>query len=200
MNFSGEIAQFIPGQPKQVQQDSLNGVTYLDDFEAAKLPFNMMGVQRWKLASFPKYQHTSDLFDPKIVYTSTDDSLAANYSRAKLSWYQIDPQVYNRQYAEIPTDDRYNSYTRMITQNEIFPTITALSGSSYQPTFDLRYQPSKRGPYNYQTDPNRINVNGELSIPYESWAGIMADINTNTDFEAQNVEFIEFLAVRPFLR
>lgn len=199
MNFSGEIAQFIPGQPKQVQQDSLKGVTYLDDFEAAKLPFNMMGVQRWKLASFPKYQHTSDLFDPKIVYTSTDDSLAANYSRAKLSWYQIDPQVYNRQYAEIPNEDRNNSYTRMITQREIFPTITALTGASYQPTFDLRYQPSKRGPYNYQTDPNRINANGELSIPYESWAGIMADINTNTDFEAQNVEFIEFWLLDPFL-
>lgn len=198
MNFSGEIAQFIPGQPKQVQQDSLRGVTYIDDFEAAKLPYNMMGVQRWKLASFPKYQPASELFDPKTQYPATD-SLATNYSRAKLSWYQIDPQVYNRQFADIPDADRDYTYTRMITQTEIFPTITALTGTTFQPTFDLRYQPSKRGPYNYQTDPARVNDKGEFSNPNENWAGIMADINTNTDFEAQNVEFIEFWLLDPFL-
>lgn len=197
MNFSGEIAQFIPGQPKQVQQDSLRGVTYLDDFEAAKLPYNMMGGQRWKLASFPKYQPSTELFDPKTQYAL--DTLAPNYSRAKFSWYSVDPQVYNRQYADIPDADRDYSYTRLITQNEIFPTITTLQGSSYQPTMDLRYQPSKRGPYNYQTDSLRVNSDGGLSIPYENWAGIMADINTNTDFEAQNVEFIEFWLLDPFL-
>lgn len=196
-NFSGEWAQLRPGQPRQVMQDSLQGITYIDDFEAAKMPYSMMGIQRWKLASFPRFQPANRFYNPETDFPN--DSLAMGYSRAQLSWYQIDPQVYNPDIAKIPTGDKDSSYTRPVTPYELFPQITALPGAAFQPTFDLHYFPAKRGPYNYQTDPSKLSVSGRFLKPKENWAGIMAEINTNIDFEAQNVEFIEFWMMDPFL-
>lgn len=197
MNFMGEWAQFRPGMPKQVIQDSLQGITFIDDFEASKQTYNMTSSQRWKLASFPQHLSTDSLYDPKVEYPN--DTLARSYSRALLSWYQIDPQVFNPQFAKIPEIDKENSYTRPITPTEIYTQRTVPAGSGFQSTLDLHYYPTRRGPYNYQYHKEKLDVDGYFTKPKENWAGIMADINTNVDFEAQNVEFIEFWMMDPFM-
>ncbi|MCI4670981.1 MAG: cell surface protein SprA [Bacteroidia bacterium] len=191
---AGEFAQFLPGVPRAIRNSTDRGIVYLDDFEAAATPFTLMGWQRWKVATYP--EGNDRLFDPRELYTSP---LAENYSRAKLSWYTIDQIYYNRWRNRVPEEDQNSNYTRQITPNEIFPTAQRAFGSQLlQPTFDLRYNPLERGFYNFQVDKNRVEPNGNFSNPEENWAGIMRSIDVNNDFEATNVEFVEFWLMDPF--
>ena len=57
------------------------------------------------------------------------------------------------------------------------------------------YYPNDRGRYNYSVD--RLNSDGNLMNPQNNWAGIMRKIETN-DFEAANIEFVEFWMMDPF--
>jgi cell surface protein SprA len=190
---TAEFAQFIPGAPKAIRNQEDRGIVYLDDFEAASTPFTLMGWQRWEMASFP--EGNDRLFDPREVYTSP---IAENYSRGKFNWYQIDQIYYNAWRSRIPDEDQSNNYTRQILPLEIFPTATRAFGNQFQFTFDLRFDPTRRGFYNYQSDPNRIASNGRFSSPEENWGGIMRSIDVNNDFEATNVEFLEFWLMDPF--
>ena len=202
LNFSGEVAYFIPGQPKQVKLNGENGTIYLDDFEAAKQPYNMMGTQNWKLASFPKYLTDEQLYDYSNHLTAAD-SFAAKWAkgmtRAKLAWYQIDPQIYYNDVVKIPAEDKTNSYTRPVSPTEIFPPATVPPGSGFQTTLDLHYFPDERGPYNFQASIDKVDASGKFIHPKENWAGVMADMKMNADFEAANVEFIEFWMMSPFM-
>ena len=195
LNAAAEFAQFIPGAPRVVKNDRDKGIVFLDDFEAAATPYNQQGQLKWKLASFP--EGNPRLFDPRAQYA---DPLATNFSRARLAWYQIDQAFYRRFGVTIPDDDLTNNYIRQIRQTELFPTSTPVFGGNFQPTFDLRYIPTDRGPYNYQTDQDKLAPNtGEFSQPKENWAGVMREIDINNDFEATNVEFLEFWMMDPFL-
>ena len=60
---------------------------------------------------------------------------------------------------------------------------------------DLAYYPEERGPNNYTV--NGINEYGKLITPNLSWGGIMRKLETN-DFEASNIEFVEFWMMDPF--
>ncbi|MDQ3072804.1 MAG: cell surface protein SprA, partial [Bacteroidota bacterium] len=64
------------------------------------------------------------------------------------------------------------------------------------PTFDLTYYPMVRGPYNYNTDD--LTSEGLLTDPETRWAGIMRGITVN-DFEAANIEYMEFWVMDPFI-
>lgn len=199
ISASAEGAQFIPGQPKVVKTDQERGIAYIDDFESAKQPFSLQGIQQWKLASFPATG--SDIVDP----TNANDPVSSNYTRAKLAWYQIDQTLYQgRGFGgadiNVPEEDRENNYTRRVTPFELFPTASRSFGNAFQYTFDLNYNPKERGPYNYQTSSNKIEAStGEFSNPRENWAGIMREIDVNNDFEATNVEFLEFWIMDPYL-
>lgn len=194
LNFAGEFAQFIPGAPRATRNAEDRGIVYLDDFESAATPYTLRGLQRWKLASFP--EGNTELYNPANDYNSP---LAANFSRAKLAWYQIDQAFYQRGLnLEVPDEDLENNFTRQVKQSEIFPTGTFAFGTDFLSTFDLRYIPTERGMYNYQTDRRRVAPNGSLSQPQENWAGIMREIDINNDFEATNVEFLEFWLMDPF--
>ncbi|MEL7195686.1 MAG: cell surface protein SprA, partial [Bacteroidota bacterium] len=196
---SAEFAQFLPGAPNQTKlrdQDGNvidNGIVYLDDFESSTPPFTLMNTSNWFLASYP--EGNPDVFDPRTVY---NNPRSANYNRGKLAWYSIDQVFYNARANEVPDADQENNYTRKIEPTEIFPQASLPIGNIFQRTFDLRYDPRLRGPYNYQVDPTRVSSNGLLSQPDENWAGVMRVIDLNNDFEATNVEFIEFWMMDPF--
>ena len=193
-NVAGEFAQFIPGAPRAIRNNEDRGIVYLDDFESAATPYTLRGLQRWKLASFP--EGNNRLYDPRLDY---NNPLASNYTRAKLSWYQIDQAFFQRGLnLEVPDEDLNNNFTRQVKQSEIFPTGTFAFGTDFLTTFDLRYLPTQRGMYNYQVDRRRVAENGSLSQPKENWAGIMREIDINNDFEATNVEFLEFWLMDPF--
>src|SRR5690606_34962596 len=56
--------------------------------------------------------------------------------------------------------------------------------------------PMTRGPYNYTT--MGVNPDGTLSNPRNRWGGIFRKLES-TDFEALNIEFIEFWVMDPFI-
>ena len=60
---------------------------------------------------------------------------------------------------------------------------------------DLKAIIQMRGPYNYTV--SELNSDGTLINPQNNWGGIMRKIETN-DFEACNIEFIEFWMMDPF--
>ncbi|MEL6590583.1 MAG: cell surface protein SprA, partial [Bacteroidota bacterium] len=193
-----ETAQFIPGQPRVVRTADERGIVYLDDFEAAANPYSLQGLLRWRLASYPEDESGElDIYDPTDFYT---DARARNFSRGKLSWYQIDQIFYQNARNEIPESNLSENYTRQVRPNEIFPTATRAFGQNIQPTFDLSFQPAQRGPYNYQADPNKIDpATGLFTRPEESWGGITREMDVNNDFEATNIEFVEFWLMDPFM-
>ncbi|MDX1906467.1 MAG: cell surface protein SprA [Bacteroidia bacterium] len=196
LNLAGEMAQFIPGAPPINKNSEDKGIVYLDDFEAAATPYSLQSQIKWRMASFP--EGNTRLLDPTAIWTSP---LAANFTRAKLAWYQIDMSFYQRLGAEFPEADLYNNYTRQILPREIFPTASRAFGNNLQPTFDLHYIPNQRGLYNYQYESSRLDpATGLLTEPRENWAGVMREIDVNNDFEATNVEFIEFWMMDPFLQ
>ncbi|WNJ21415.1 cell surface protein SprA [Pontibacter sp. G13] len=194
ISLAGEFAQFLPGTPSVNKTEEDRGIVYLDDFEAAAQPTTITGIARWKMASFP--EGNPRLFDPRTAYLNP---LRDNYTRAKLSWYQIDQTFYLRGDLPIPDDDKSNNYTRQIQVNEIFPTANRAFGNTLINTFDLHYIPNERGLHNYQTSPTKLNPQGNFVDPEENWAGVQREIDVNNDFEATNVEFLEFWMMDPFM-
>ncbi|MFM2375154.1 MAG: hypothetical protein RLZZ165_251, partial [Bacteroidota bacterium] len=193
----GEFAQLIPGHPRAIEIDGEKGIAYLDDFESAKTTFDLMGNRAWSLASFPGNNGYNDMVTPGAGWNG---ALSAGFNRAKLAWYSIDPSFYygttNEKFPEV---DLSNHYTRQITPNEVFPNQTRITGDNLLRTFDLHYLPTRRGMYNYQADPTRINPDGTFRNPEEMWAGVQRRTSGNTDFEAANFEFMEFWLMDPFI-
>ena len=88
-------------------------------------------------------------------------------------------------------------YTREILEKEVFPNKDPQYGSQItnMSILDLAYYPNERGPYNYTV--SGLKSDGTLINPQNNWGGIMRKIETN-DFEAANIEFIEFWMMDPF--
>ncbi len=191
ITFRGEFAQLRPGIPRQVVTGSERGIAYIDDFEGLRNTLDLTQWTYWKLASVP----------PPLQPTNTDP-LGANFTRAALSWYFIDPEFFNRP-SSFGLNDQSpalnNHYTRRVEPQEVFPNRTIAAGSNLLTTFDLYYRPQQRGPYNYNANPADLNPDGTFRNPTRNWAGMMRRVIGNTDFEAVNYEFIEFWLMDPFL-
>jgi cell surface protein SprA len=90
-------------------------------------------------------------------------------------------------------------YTREVLETEVFPNKDPNLGSQITnlSVLDIAYYPKERGPYNYTYTMEGINANGELEGANTNWAGMMRKLETN-DFEAANIEFVEFWMMDPF--
>ena len=202
ITFEAEAALLQPGHAKAINQDNdgdgkdeRGGVVYVDDFEGTTSRIDLRTpANRWYLASVPQndIQNNNPLF-PESAFV---DTTLTGVNRAKLSWYRMDFSV--------PRNND-NPYEAAIPQTEVFPNANVQPGLSNNiQTFDLTYYPDERGPYNFDL-PNGgtqysagINNGGRLLEPETRWGGIMRDLNTN-DFQAANIEFIEFWMLDPFL-
>jgi cell surface protein SprA len=192
INFTGEAAMLRPGHSRAINQNRADkgGVVYIDDFEGTSNSFDLrQPVANWYLASVPQNQTDVGLFpESKLV-----DSLDYGVNRAKLSWYRIDQTVRN-------TVDTKNPYTSFVPQIEVFPNVQLQPQDLPNiPTFDLSYNPLARGPYNFDKPQGTafsagVRAEGDslrLLKPEERWGGIMRALTTN-DFQAANIEFLEF--------
>ncbi|MBR3711071.1 MAG: cell surface protein SprA [Bacteroidales bacterium] len=198
IRFDGEFARFIPGLSKSVSE---RGTSYIDDFEGAKSTIDLRLFNQWHLASTP--QHQTDLFPEAAPNTG----LAYGKNRAKLSWYTIDQNVfYDRSTTirpkNITSDELSKHSVRQVLETEIFPTKDIVAGTPTNiSVLNLAFFPTDRGPYNYDVTPNQyssgVNENGDLYDPQSRWAGVMRKMET-TDFEATNIEYIEFWMMDPF--
>ncbi len=184
---NAEFAQMIPGTAA-----GAHGRVYVDDFESTKIGYDVRYASNWRLASTPS------MFK-EATYSNNVDY---GKNRALLAWYYID-NMFNRTTAQTPahiTRDKEqlsNHFVREIAEQEIFPNRELVYGqSSYIQTLDLSYYPTERGPYNIVA--SEFDSNGRLTNPTKRWGGIMRKLET-TDFEANNIEYLEFWLLDPFV-
>ena len=202
LTFYGEAAWLKPGHSKAINiNEDKGGTVYIDDFEGTSSGYDLkFPFTAWKLASTPRNSpdESGDIMFPEA---SLPNDLTYGFKRAKLAWYNIDP-LYTRnnsatpQYIKDNACDFITQYTREVTQQEVFPNRQADVFESTLLTFDLAYYPRERGPYNYTT--TGINNRDRFITGKDKWGGVMRSIDQN-DFEAANIEFIEFWVLDPYI-
>jgi len=192
-NFSirGDVAYLIPGTPKSID---INGEasSYIDDFEGSQTPLQIRSEQQWYLASTPKGDTTLDLGGDEV-------GLAYGMKRARLSWFNIDSDLYNTNRPEnIDNDELSRAEVRRIDNEELFPEDEQdYTESSFIRTLNLAFFPNERGTYNFDTEPVTLNADGTFNNPEERWGGITRPL-TITDFENSNIEYIQFWIMNPY--
>jgi len=191
ITLSAEYAQLIPGHYKS---EWGGDYSYIDDFERAKMPIDLRSPHAWNLSATPSFFTESRLVN-NINYGK---------NRALLAWYYIDG-LFTRKSSLTPghikndEEQLSNHYVREIKESELFPSKDArYTESSSIPVLNLAYYPKERGPYNL--DALGMNPDGTLSNPQARWGGIFRKIESgNTDFDANNIEHIEFWLMDPFI-
>ena len=208
VSVAAEAAYFMPGHAKAINIDKA-GTVYIDDFEGASTNFDLKGSYlTWALASTPKGMPNTYGVE-KFPESRISDSLIYGFNRAKLSWYSIDPIFQNGGGGSNPLssslqqDTKNNMYTRQYFEQDVFRNKqNSLITNPPLYTLDLSYFPDEKGPYNFETTPTPyskgLNANGKLNNPETRWAGITRTIDGTSDFEAANVEFIQFWVLDPF--
>lgn len=195
----GEFAQLIPGNAKAIGK---NGNSYVDDFEGSISLIDLKSPSAWSLASIPQGQPT--LFPEAAL----NDDIKTGLNRAQFNWYNIDPLFYGQQNSSlkppnIPETTFSNNFMRQVLETELFPSKTPANGQPVVlPVLDLAFYPSERGPYNYDVSPTSgissgISSTGRLVKPESRWGGIMRRLETN-DFQAANIEYVQFWMMDPF--
>lgn len=196
---SGEFAYLVPGHSKAIGK---SGNSYVDDFEGSQSTIDLRNQGSWSIASTPQRQGAkgTNLF-PEGDFIN---NLASGYNRALLSWYVIDPIFFTQTNGYTPSNINANmmshNFMREIREQEVFPNKQTATQSNIV-TLDLAYYPTERGPYNYDAQPSLVSAgldaNGNLNKPQSRWGGMMRSLQT-TDFEASNIEYIQFWVMDPF--
>jgi len=189
-----EGAALIPGFSNAINlQSDEGGSVYIDDFEgtAARIDISQP-LDRWNLASIPENDPQNNM--PLFPESALNDSRLVTVNRALINWYRLDRNIGGAQ---------GDPYTRIVDQNEIFPNRTIQPGLNIFRPMDITYYPSRRGQYNYDV-PNGtaysagVDEAGRLKDPETRWGGIMRGLTVN-DFQASNIEYIEFWMLNPFM-
>ena len=194
-SFKGEVAQLIAGSSK-----TLDDKSYVDDFEAAKKTISLKDVNQWTLASTP--------YDPTNLYfpeSKLSNNLDYGKNRSLISWYIIDHLFNQTGTSQTPAhlrgdnDQLSNHFVRTIQEKELFPNRQkTLQQSNLLTVMNLAFYPKERGPYNF--DVQGMDQNGFLTEPEKRWGGIMRRIESGyTNFESNNIEYIEFWLMDPFV-
>ncbi|MDI1355241.1 MAG: cell surface protein SprA [bacterium] len=195
----GEVAKLFPGNAKAISTNG--GNSYVDDFEGSISLIDIKGASSWFLASVPQGLTS---FPEGVL--SNDIKVGLN--RARFNWYNIDAMFTRDQNGTTPAYYSSkklfsNNMWRQVFETELFPGKTPPNGQQIVlPLLDLGFFPSERGPYNYDVNPvpgisKGINNDGTLIAPASRWGGIMRKLETN-DFQAANVEYVQFWLMDPF--
>ncbi len=195
INAYGEAAFMQPGHPPQIGKGD-QGLIFIDDFEGTRATIDLrFPFVSWAMASTPQG-------NTKFPESTLTDSIDYNKNRAKLSWYNIEPNLQDKNSPNNPLRrnlaELSDPRVRQVFTNELFPQRTTNITDVQAATFDLAYYPTDKGPYNFESSPTQINAQGKLNNPAARWGGIMRSID-QTDFETNNIEFVEFWMQNPFI-
>lgn len=195
INAYGEVAVLKPGHPSQIGKGE-QGLIFIDDFEGTRASIDLrFPYTSWVMASTPQG-------NPKFPEAMLTDSLDYNKNRAKLAWYNIEPNLQDKNSTNNPLRKNLAELSdprvRQVFTNELFPQRTTNITDVQAATFDLAYYPTDKGAYNFETSPGQVTSAGKLTNPAARWAGIMRSID-QTDFETNNIEFVEFWVQNPFI-
>lgn len=200
LNMNVEGASLLPGHPKQIDALDPEGSVYIDNFEGTSSTYDLkFPAISWSLSSTPL--GAVNRFGQTLFPEASDnDMLSYGKNRAVLAWYTIEPTLVDPgtsvpNYVKI---DSNQHYIRMVQQQDVFPNVPSIPLQNILTTFDLGYYPKDRGPYNFDASANVDPVTGKFTNPQDRWGGIMRPID-NTDFEAANVEYIQFWVMDPFI-
>ena len=207
VTFEGEFAQLIPGHPSVIDE---SGTAFLDDFEGTRISYDMRNWTAWQIASVPQGQ---SIFPEGELLNNINGGV----NRAKFAWYTIDPLFLRNdtrtpQHIKDDEDQIKNHFVREVYEQELFPNRQTAYG---QPTnisvLNISYYPMDRGPYNFDRGDNGVvdsiinrsvsagvNYDGTLKEPETRWGGMMRQIDV-PDFEAANIEYIEFWMMDPYV-
>ena len=191
ISFQAEGAGLFPGHSRAINKgDNKGGVSYIDDFEGARTPYDLTRSPiSWKLSSTP-------LRFPE----STTNGLEYTYNRAKLAWYNVDQLFYIGSNVNKPNhisdEDIKNHFVRQVVPQEVFPFRQPLQLPVNEPVLNLAYYPTERGPYNYNPV---LNSEGRLQSPSQNWGGITRAITSDIDFDQANIQYIEFWMMSPYI-
>lgn len=196
----GEVAKLFPGNAKAIKTDG--GNSYIDDFEGSISLIDIKGASSWMLASIP--QGIKGAFPEAFL----NNDIKTGLNRARFNWYNIDAMFTRDQAGTTP--DYYksqklfsNNMWRQVFETELFPGKTPPNGQQVVlPLLDIGFYPAQRGPYNYDVIGEKnissgINFDGSLKDPDKRWGGMMRRLETN-DFQAANIEYIQFWMMDPF--
>ncbi len=199
ISLYGEAAKLFPGHSRAI--GSNGGTSYVDDFEGSQSRIDLRAFTAWQYASIPQAQY--NLFPE----ASLNNDLRLGYNRARFAWYIIDPLFFRNSSitpASITDQVQSNNFMREVLENEVFPNKQLSTGTPQNiATFDMAFYPTDRGAYNYELPAGSelisagLNPDGTLVDPKSRWGGIMRSLTT-TDFEASNIEEVEFWVMDPY--
>ena len=188
ISFSAEFAKLQAGTSGEVQSEA----SYIDDFESTENGIDIKSASSWMLSSLPS----------SMPYSNLTNDIRTGYDRAHISWYTIDPLFTRRSSSLTPAhiksdiEQLSNHYVREVYERELYPNKESTYGeSSTLSLFNVTYYPNERGPYNLDTD---LDFDGKLNNPAKRWGGITRQLST-TDFEAANIQYLEFWMLDPFI-
>ncbi len=198
ITLAAEGAVLKPGHSKAINPNKKDkgGNLYIDDFEGSSIGIDLRTpTTEWVHASIPQNDLQNN--NTRFPEANLNNDIRSNVNRARINWYRIESNIFTNSGAADP-------FTSRIDQRDIFPNRTPVFGINNNiQTFDITYNPAERGPYNFDL-PNGgteysagINGEGELVDPESRWGGIMRDLR-NTDFQASNIEYIEFWMMNPY--
>lgn len=208
-NLSGEFARLSPGvsQTNAVEdairnnrlfEDEENGLVFLDDFEGVDVGLSFLNPTRWSLAAAPAavpgygpdasiFEDTTDVPQPA---TNLPDKIARSDLRSQFSWYSIPRNI-----TEILEDVAYTPESQPVAVTDVFPNRDVLSEENFINTLDIHYDPTRRGPYNYNPGLRSLVENE----PERTWGGMVTTLPSGQeDLTQNNIEFLEFW-VQPVL-
>jgi cell surface protein SprA len=201
ITVQAEGAKLIPGHSRAIGKA---GNSYIDDFEGSQSSIDLRAINLWALASTPQGQ-------PELFPEGKNNDLTYNKNRALLSWYNIDNLFYRSDnttpdHIKNDPDMIQNHLMRQVQEQEVFPNkgisrVNTPNAFQVQ-MFNMSFYPEQPGPYNYDVDPISgvtagLDDDGRLADPASRWAGITRRID-QTDFDAANIEFIQFWIMDPY--
>jgi len=147
----------------------------------------------WNLSSTPLSFPESNVLN----------DLSYGYNRAKIGWYNIDP-IFQTQNAFVPphmsSTAMSHDYVRVVLETEVYPDRDIPSGTPTPiTTFNIDYNPTMIGPYNYDTEPTAFSAgldeSADLINPETRWGGITRVLN----YIDHEINYIEFWLMDPFI-
>lgn len=210
LSLSGEFAQLRPGHTKteafeqtveEVEQsdtdsyapDERSGVSYIDDFEGFENTFSLREqLGAWQISSAPDSIGT----DPALDGSGIGGELSRTHWRGTFGWYQLSRNITEDLEGEVVQRGNPEATERIPIRNVFPDRDTRGEADPTLRTFDVYFNPWKRGPYNYLDDGRKLV--DFVQNPRQVWGGITRQLPEGyTDFSVQNVEFVEFI-VKPY--
>ncbi len=200
--FSGEYAQLRPEvsqtsavsdaiENNRLFRDEERGLSFIDDFEGSDIGLSFMNPSRWSLAAAPAavpgYGPDDIFFEenpPENPSTNISDKVARSDLRSTFAWYSIPQNI-----EEILDGVEYTPETEPVQVTDVFPNRDVLTEENFINTLDVYFDPTERGPYNYNENLRNLLQNE----PQRTWSGMTTTLPSGQeDLTQNNIEFLEF--------